>query len=152
MDHKDLTDMRQRYAAFFGEESLRDDAITELESSLGVILPDDVKAIAVFFRGDLLGGISHYSFDGSSPATNVVERTLSFRSAVDLPHRFLVLAEPAESVIVFDVESGVVTWCDNFDVSRLDDTSKMLGKPNTWLSYADFFRFLLDEEAEERSE
>jgi len=77
---------------------------------------------------------------------------LRLRSAIDLPHRFVVLAEPAESLIVLDVDSGVVTWCGNFDVSRLDDSSKMLGKATTWPSYADFFAFLLDEEGEERGE
>lgn len=152
MNLDDLTAMRHRYATFFGEEPPPEDAIAGLESSLDVTLPDDVKAISQFFRGDLLGGISHYSFDGSSSATNIVNETTRLRSAIGLPHRFIVLAEPAESLIVLDVDSGVVTWCDNFDVSRLNGSSEMLGKPDTWPSYAEFFEYLLDEEGEERGE
>lgn len=75
MNHGDLTAMRQRYATFFGEEPPPGDAIAGLESALEVTMPDDVKAISQFFRGDLVGGISHYSFDGSSSATNIVNET-----------------------------------------------------------------------------
>lgn len=150
MNKDDLTKMRRRYASFFGEEQTSEEAIAGLESSLGVVLPDDVKAISQFFRGDLLGGISHYSFDGSSPATNILNETSRLRSAVALPHRYVVLAEPDESLIVLDVESGTVTWCDNFDVSRLDGNNKMLGKPKMWSTYAAFFGYMLDMEDDER--
>ena len=152
MNEDDLTVMQQRYAAFFGEELPPEGAIAGMESALDIALPDDVSAISQFFRGDLLGGISHYSFDESSSATNIVNETTRLRAAIGLPHRFIVLAEPAESLIVLDVESGVVTWCGNFDVSRLDGSSKMLGNPDTWPSYAEFFEYLLDEEVEERGE
>lgn len=152
MSQSDFTSMRQRYATFFGDKPSPEDAIAGLESSLDVTLPDDVKEISRFFRGTLLGGIGHYLFDGSSSSTNIVHETTRLRSAIDLPRRFIVLAEPDESLIVLDVDSGIVTWCDNFDVSRLDGSSEMLGKPDTWPSYAEFFEHLLDEEAEEREE
>ncbi len=80
-----------------------------------------------------------------------MNETLRLRSAIDLPHRFIVLAQPSESLIVLDVESEGVIWCDNYDVPRLDDSSKMLGTPDTWPRYAEFFEFLLDEEEEERN-
>lgn len=152
MDDNALKKLHQRYVAYFGDEPTRPEAIAELESSLGVILPDDMKAVAKFYSGGIVGGISHHSLDGNSPATNLLQETLRLRSAINLTHRFLVLAEPSESLIVLDVDSGVVTWCDDYDVLRLDGSSQMLGKPNTWPSYADFFEFLLDEELADRGE
>ncbi len=150
MNDKNFTNLRQRYAALFGVEPSKDGAIADLESSLGITLPDDVKAISQFYSGGIVGGISHNAFDGSGRAANIVKETLRLRAAIELPNRFIVLAEPSESLIVRDVESGVVTWCDHSDVPRLEDRSQMLGQPNVWTSYAEFFEFLLDEEDEER--
>ncbi len=152
MDESNLASLRQRYVALFGKEPSPAGAIADLESSLDVGLPHDLKAIAEFYSGGMLGGISHNAFAAGVAATNVAEETLRLRAAIDLPHRFIGLAEPAESLVVLDIDSGVVTWCDNFDVSRLDDSSKMIGKPSTWPSYAAFFEYLLDEEGEERGE
>jgi hypothetical protein len=152
MNQKKITQMRQRYTTFFGEEPLRLGVIADLESTLGLILPDDMKSITQFYSGGIVGGISHNAFDSIGPATNIVNETQRLRSGIDLPHRFVVLAEPDESLIVLDVDSGAVTWCGYFDVSRLGDSSKMLGKPSTWPSYADFFEHLLDIEGEERGE
>lgn len=150
MDQDALTTFRQRHTAFFGERSLAEGSIADLELSLGVVLPDDVKAISQFFRGHLLGGVSHYSFDPRFASWNIAEETIRLRTAVNLPDWFVVLAEPDESLIVLDVDTRAVAWCSAFDVSRLDGSSKMLGATDIWPSYAAFFEYLLDMEDEER--
>ncbi len=152
MDESHLANLRQRYVAYFGEEPSPAGAIANLESSIDVSLPGDLKAIADFYSGGMLGGVSHHVFSSGVAATNVADETLRLRSTVELPHRFIVLAEPAESLIVLDVESGVVTWCDDFDASRLDGSNRMVGEPSTWPSYAAFFEYLLGKEGEERQE
>lgn len=152
MDELIVNSLRRRYVAYYGEEPAQLGAVVCLETALGIVIPRDMKAISKFYSGGILGGISHYSFESSSRETNaIICKTLSFRLAISLPHRFIVLAEPAESSIVLDVKSGTVTWCDNFDVSRLG-SSEMLGKPDTWPSYAAFFEYLLNMEDEERGE
>lgn len=152
MDEPNISNLHQRYVAYFGAEPSPTGAIAKLESLLDVGLPRDLKAIAEFYSGGMIGGISHNAFATGVAATNIADETLRLRSAVRLPDRFVVLAEPAESLIVLDVDSGIVTWCDSFDISRLDDSNKMVGKPRTWPSYAAFFEYLLDEENEERRE
>ena len=156
MNATHFDNMRERYISFFGEESVPDGAIDAIESALKLILPDDVKKIGTFYRGGMLGGKSHNALEPTGPAMNVVDETLRLRSAIQLPHRFVVLAEPANSLIVLDTESRAsgapaVIWCDANDVVYLDDVSAMATHPETWPSYSAFFEYLLDEETEERS-
>lgn len=151
MHDANIARLRQRYVACFGEEPAPVGAIAALESSLDVELPRDLREIAEFYSGGLLGGVSHNAFVVGA-AENIVEETIRLRAVAVLPHRYLVLAEPAESLIVLDTASGAVVWCDNFDAARLNNVNTMLGAPDLWPSYAAFFEHLLDEEAAERAE
>jgi hypothetical protein len=149
--------MRERYISFFGKETASDGAVDAIESALNLLLPDDLKEIGTFYRGGILGGKSHNALEPNGPATNVVDETLRLRAATKLPHRFVVLAEPANSLIVLDTESRAtgapaVIWCDANDAVRLDDVSAMATPPETWPSYSAFFECLLDEEEEERGD
>ena len=85
-------------------------------------------------------------------AANIVAATLELRSAINLPHRFVALAEPANSLIVLDTDTGSVTWYDANDVAYLDTPQEMSAAPDTWPTYADFFEFLLDREDEQRAD
>lgn len=142
--------LRQRYAVLFGEEPVAVGELDAIEVALALVLPKDLKIIAQFYSGGFLGGKSHHALASGGPATNVVDETLRLRSAIDLPHRFAVLAEPPASLIVLDAHSGIVTWCAAHDVDQLSDVSWMSSVPDTWQSYADYFEFLLDEEERER--
>jgi hypothetical protein len=64
--------------------------------------------------------------------------TLRLRTSVGLPHEYVVLAEPAESLIVMDSGSSEVFWIDASDAKRLADP-RLLRKPQVFQSYADFF-------------
>lgn len=150
MNETEFHRLHQGYVSLFGEEPAPIGAIDSLQSSLSVKLPSDVRKISEFYGGGFIGGKSHHAF-ATGAATSIAGETMRLRSAINLPHRFVVLAEPANSFIVLDVESGVVTWCDANDVVHLHDSSKMSNPPETWSSYADFFAFLLAEEEEERA-
>ncbi len=153
MSTTDFDNLRERYLSFFGEEPATADAVQVIESALKVKLPEDLKEIAKFYSGGMLGGISHAGIDESG----IIAETQRLRSAINLPHRFLFLAEPAESFIALDCEGGAngvptVIWCDAHDVDHLDDLQTMSNPPETWPSYSAFFSYLLDEEEEERGE
>ena len=82
----------------------------------------------------------------------MVDETLRLRRAIDMPHRFVALAEPPSSLIVLDCDSGQVIWCDATDASRLNNLSSTIIAPEIWPSYAAFFEYLLDVEEKERRE
>jgi hypothetical protein len=69
---------------------------------------------------------------------------------IDLPHRYVALAEPPESLIVLDCESGAIIWCAAANACRLEDRKTMLSPYDSWPDYLSFFAFLLDEEQAER--
>jgi hypothetical protein len=128
--------------------------LQELERSLGVILPNDFKEIAAFYSGGIVGGISHNAIATSGPATNIFEETVRLRQALNLPRSLVVLAEPAESLIIMDTSasegSPAVMWIDASDARDLAGLEG-LHDPQLWRSYTDFFDFLLVREVEERA-
>jgi hypothetical protein len=152
----DFGRLRERYVGLFGEEPVNEGVIGAIEGTLNIELPADLKRIAAFYSGGFLGGISHHAIDVSGPANNIVEETRRLRLAINLPKRFVVLAEPADSLIVLDctadgVTNPAVIWCDAHDVVRLNDPATM-HKPDRWSTYAGFFSGLLDQEDEERAQ
>jgi hypothetical protein len=136
-------------------ETTEESELDFMQKELRVRFPDDFKEVSSFYSGGMLGGISHNAIVGRGPVTNITDETKRLREAVGLPHWFVVLAEPPESLIVMNTNtatsSPAVIWCDAIDVSRL---GKLLGmhNPQTWASYAEFFEFLLDNEDTERAE
>ena len=146
--------LRNRYIDLFNEEPASPDAIPYIEERLDLNLPEDVKIISGFYSGGFLGGISHYAIAKLCLADNVLQETERLRSSIALPNRFLVLAEPPESLIVLDCESLIlkspaVIWCDAHDVGNLNNFAS-LTKPEIWHSYSDFFAHLLEQEILER--
>jgi hypothetical protein len=146
-------ELRKRYVSLFGLEPTEAAELDRMEAQLGVPLPQDFRKIAEFYNGGIIGGISHNTIATCGPSTNITDETKRLRQAIGLPHSFLVLAEPPESLIVMNTSrtSGSlgVIWCDAIDVSRLENLQGLHG-PQNWTSYADFFSFLLDAEADER--
>ena len=149
MESSDLARLRERYLALNdGEWPAPPGAIEVLESVLGVTLPADLKEIARFCSG---GIGEQYSFEADGPGVNVLNETQRIRTAINLPHRYIILAEPPESLVVLDTEAAatggpVVIWCDACDVERLDDLASLLRPPDTWPSYAAYFAYLIEEE------
>jgi hypothetical protein len=147
--------LRNRYVSIFGSEPAEKGELDLMEKKLGVRFPEDFKEVSTFYSGGILGGISHNAFAARGPANNITDETKRLRDTAGLPDSFVVLAEPPASLIVMNTNleggSPVVVWCDAFDVSRLGTLQEM-HDPQTWGSYAEFFKFLLDMEEEERAD
>ena len=148
-DESEIALLRQRYVNYFGQAPTHAHATLDLESRLGIQIPYDMRRISEFFHGGMLGSIVHNAMVSDSPATNIVDATQHLRSTMGLPHRMLVLAEPAESLVLLDTESDRVIWCDNYDIPWHNNYQEMQGEPIIWHSYSEFFEYLLDQEYEE---
>jgi len=146
----DINGLEVRYAKIHGGEGCQPDVLLSIEKLLGVKLPSDFVAIAKFYSGGLLGGISHHDVGIDGDATNIVRETFRLRQAVDLTPEFIVLAEPSESLIVLHIcGEPAVIWCDSVDAMNIS-LMAYENPPNYWFSYASFFSHLLDQEELER--
>ncbi|ULJ60445.1 SMI1/KNR4 family protein [Wielerella bovis] len=137
-----IAELKQIYENFYGNQGTDFNDILYIEKRLGIKLPNDFKEIARFYSGGLLGDIEHYSISMDSEP-NLVNKTLELRENINLDNRYIVLAEPAESIIFLDIESYNVIWCDSTDLFS-DNSDK-------WNSYQDFFSYLLLEDIEMQS-
>lgn len=137
--------IEERYESIYGKEPVQGNTILEIENILGVKLPTSFKEISKFYSGGLLGGISHYEIAIKGMADNLLRRTLELRKEINLSHRYLVLAEPPESIILLDtISQPEVFWCNSefvYDIVKYD-----MSHFDTWRDYADFFLYLLNEE------
>ncbi len=147
-----IEEARRRYAALYREDPTDPGTLEEIESSLQITLPTDLKEIAHFYGGGILGGIDHTTIEARGPGGGIVDVTEAFRAGIGLPNRFVVLADHSESVIVLDVDSGAITWLDSVEVESLVDGRPLVGWKKSWASYSEFFEYMLDEEERERSE
>lgn len=63
-----LQECRRRYIAIYGNEPVPLGVIYDIESALQVSLPDDLKDIACFYSGGILGGIEHTAIEATGPS------------------------------------------------------------------------------------
>lgn len=138
-------ELKDRYIAIHELEPCNDFELDSIEQMLGIKLPNDLKQVATFYSGGLLGGISHHELAAAGAAMNIVDETLRLRAAIGLDERYIVLAEPAISIIVLDVlGSPAVIWCDATDAMNLNSRT-FSSAPDLWDTYSDFFCYLLEQ-------
>tara|TARA_B100001093_G_C26467392_1_gene859050 strand:+ start:240 stop:698 length:459 start_codon:yes stop_codon:yes gene_type:complete len=150
----DSSKLESKYIKFFEKDPTPTKNLDIIEKKLNIILPSDFKQISKFYRGGFLGGLSHNAIDFDGNENNLVGETVRLRTSIILPSRFIVLAEPAASLIVMETMNdetadSKVIWLDATDVCKLDEIDT-LNDPDIWNSYTSFFEYLLDEEEEER--
>lgn len=137
--------LKERYLKIADKDGINEQEFENIEYALDITLPDDFKKISGFFGGGCLGSVENYSF-AHGKWNNIIDETKRLRETVKLPHRFVVLAEPPESLILMDVESKPsVIWCDSADIYNLESKS-YIRDPDTWENYSDFFSELLSDE------
>jgi hypothetical protein len=147
-----IQELRKKYMHLYPSDGIDECVIRRIEDILKIKLPEDFWQIADFYSGGLLGGISGFSFAYEDITPNIVEETLRLRKAIKLPSRYIVLAEPPESLIVMDTENTPsIIWCDATDAIRISDMS-FITRPQTWSTYLEFFAELLEDEEAEQSE
>ena len=113
-----VCELKEKYEKLLPVDGITTAALDEIQAKLNVHLPEDFCEIALFYSGGLLGGISNYSFTNSDGSTNIVDETIRLRKSINLPLRFVVLAEPAESLIVMDTQSAPsIIWLDAVEVT-----------------------------------
>jgi len=153
----DILKLKERYLNLFpdakdvpvtlGNENEK--ILDEIERILEIKLPEDFRQISSFYNGDLLGSICIFDVNYKVNSLNIVEETIKHRKGINLPNKYVTLAEPPESFIVMDTEnSSSVIWCDAIDAERLED-KVFNSPPKIWNTYAEFFENLLEEEEEE---
>ena len=148
-----VEELKQRYVQLNSIDGIDEFVLQKIEGVLKVKkLPAEFRQISDFFSGGLLGGIDNFAFAYEGISPNIVEETLRLRAAIKLPTRFIVLAEPPESLIVMDTENTPsVIWCDATDAERIS-TLDFVTEPQKWNTYLDFFNTMLDDEEDERIE
>ncbi|WP_285397672.1 SMI1/KNR4 family protein [Lysinibacillus sp. fls2-241-R2A-57] len=141
--------LRNKYRALYDIDGISKEYLVKIEHELQIKLPNDFREISSFYSGGDVGGKNIHSFLFSDP-TNLIEETLRIREAVDLPNRFVVIAEQAESIIVMDTENKPsIIWLDSVEITKLDEQD-FIAKPDVWEEFSDFFNYILDDEEEER--
>ncbi|WP_346397695.1 SMI1/KNR4 family protein [Pseudomonas syringae] len=111
-----IESLKEKYKAYYDLDSGSKETLESIEKELAIKLPLDFKQIAMFYNGGLLGGISHHAISSDTNPLNIVDETLRLRKSINLADDYIVLAEPAESIIVLDVSSvPAVIWCDAID-------------------------------------
>lgn len=147
---ENLERLKERYLKLYPSDGVDKEVLSKTENILKVSLPRDFCEIASFYSGGYLGGISNHSFSDADGSTNIIEETIRLRNTINLPLKFIVLAEPTESLIVMDTkDTPSIIWCDAVEASRLGSKS-FVSKPDEWSSYMEYFSQLLEDEEEEQ--
>lgn len=146
-----LQELNERYSNLYPSDGIDEGILNEIEDILKITLPKDFCQISDFYSGGLLGGISIFAVAHQGISPNIVEETLRLRNEINLPSRYVVLAEPPESLIVMDTEkTPSVIWCDATDAERISNMS-FITEPQTWDCYLEFFTKLLEDEEDEQA-
>ena len=141
--------LQERFLLLQKSDGIMDTELDEIQKVLNVELPMDFRNIATFFSGGYLGGISNFTFSMVDGDFNLITQTMEFRKTVKLLNRFIVLAEPPESIIVMDTEnSPSIIWCDAVEVDKLG-RNEFIAQPDEWESYLDYFTQLVEDEEDE---
>lgn len=141
--------LRNNYLKFCPKDPVSQKTVEAIEGLLYISLPSDLKEISSFYSGGMLGGISHFEISDISQADSITEKTLEWRTSINLPQNYIAIAEPPESLIVLDVEKNKVFWLSSTDAVRLNTGEEFLSDFDLFDNYESFFIFLLKLEAEE---
>jgi hypothetical protein len=151
MTDKSHTELRNTYIELYPEEPTSTNTLNNIERILSISLPSDFKAVASFYSGGYLGGISHFEISSESQADNITQKTMEWRNSINLPDKYIAIAEPASSLIVLDTSYSEVLWISSVDASRLFTKEPFSDSFDSFESYGSFFAFLIDRETEENS-
>jgi hypothetical protein len=148
----DTDELKRRFFELSGARPASTAFLERMQRELGITLPSAFTAVCAFYDGSGIDVVPMYSLSGGSPTFNPLFETRRLRDAIDLPARWLVLAEPPESLIVMEcTEPGRVLWLDAGDAHRLA-VEDFAHAPDSWNSFVEFFSAILAEEEDERNE
>lgn len=142
-----LLELKNKYLEIFQEDALNLEELGNIETKLGVTMPDDFKEITKFFSGGSVGIIEFYDFKIDNDI-NIIDETLRLREEINLPKQYIVLAEPPESIVIIDTKNTpAIIWCDAIDVENIASNNYST-QPDIWDNFSEFFYEMLLEEFE----
>lgn len=78
-----IKNLLDRYQRLFPDDPIYADNLKDVEISLNVTLPQDLKAISQVYNGGMIGCIDNYSIHPTGEGGDILEKTLSLRKAVN---------------------------------------------------------------------
>jgi hypothetical protein len=153
-----MNNLKDRYIKLFPKKGISYSSILKIEKRLSIKLPQDLVDILDYYCGySDIAKLSLFSFVEEGNSWNVCDQTEHFREIIKLPPEYLVLKEGDESFIVLKTSSNPkvpspVIWLSSVDVLNLIEGNQLLDNPIFFPTFADFFKFLLDEEEKMRAE
>lgn len=153
MKNKNIENLSKRYCAIFGSEPVDKAEIHKIESSLGLLLPDDFNEISNFYSGGLLGNVSFFTINADPyDDFGLVNRTLYYRTCdLKLPHKYVALSENEVSFVVLETQENVhrnarVIECSISDAYCLSSGLQMQDDPTIYDNFSIYFESLLKKE------
>ena len=109
-----MEQIKKRYIELFGLEPIIE-PLTHLEQALSVKFPVDFVQICEFWNGGIVGGVSLLAPTKGGDASNIFDETIRLQESIKLPSGVIVLADPSESLILYDLRtnrdsSGQIFW------------------------------------------
>lgn len=153
----EVEDLIDQYLQIREAAPVPEEELAKIEARLDIVLPADLRQISRVYWGEDLGERGHYEIAAGGPSFNITDKTLELRQSIGLPHRYVVLDEPPESLIVMETQASPdlpapVTWLDAFDAERLVTGEPLIGSPDIYASYAAFFSAMLAAEVDMNAE
>lgn len=150
-----MNNLKQRYLKLYPKRAVPKDDILLIETTLDIILPNDMKNILEFYDGFYdIASFSLYDFIIDDTDWNIMSKTLEYRNTITLPNNYLVLKECDESFIVLDTLKKIknVIWISDVDALNLSRDYVLLDNPIFFNSYTNFFEYLLNQEEKIRKD
>ena len=124
--------------------------LEDIEQKLNVKLPQDFREIQLAYTLCLLGGISILNIS-KLYNPNIIDETIAMRDAIDIEHKYILLENDRESVILLNTaDAPAVLWVDSIAIERLNDLEPH--ESNSWNTFQEFFEYLINIEVEDRED
>ncbi len=148
--------LKTRYENLFpGDLGVKQEDLDYIEKELGIILPEDFRDIASFYSGGLIGGQSIYTITANfNDDYSIGNRAKVFRETIHLPETILPLYSE-HGFIYIDLNDKSknfrkVIYCGPEDAQNLYQSIYPQHVYWSYLSFTDFFEYLIEQEEQER--
>ena len=126
---------------FTGAVREDENTLSQVESSLGLQLPEDIKWFWLYCGSGLSGAASN--------AETSISDTLRYREAVGLPSKYLVLEDRNDAGSVFlDTTNGKVSWVDAHAIHAFVDGTAKTTEYDTFQTFASWVEDCIEQNSD----
>jgi hypothetical protein len=138
---------------FFGNHPLKSEEIIAVEKALDVKLPKLFKELNSICSYEYASLFSFFNF-GRSDANSVISATLGIREKYTNSQNNIVLYLDDAGIVLLNTsdKNAKVIWCSVYDLDNYFSEQPLAQECQLFNTFADFFKFLLDEEEKMRAE